>query len=422
MDEKLLQRGGWEERHSTHEDKASVANGNSNKQTRQSGRLRLFLFLGLICLAVLAVFGIMTRSATTEKLQQQANQATAQLTVSVVKPEKMPANISIDLPGQTQAYVQAPVYAQASGYLKKWYFDIGSHVKEGDVLAEIDTPQVDQQLNQAKATLNQAQAALDLSRVTYQRDQDLVRRKVIAQQDFDTAVSDLGVKQATVKADEAAVRSLQALEDFKIVKAPFDGIVSARNTDIGAMINAGSGNGLFVVAQTKPLRVYISVPESMAPDVIIGADAELKFNEFPGIAFSGKVVRTAGAIDPNSRTLLTEVEVANDSGELLPGAYTQVHLITKGRNPSLLVPANALIFGSEGTAIGVVNQDNTVQLRKIKIGRDLGTKLEITQGLNAEDQVILNPSDSIASGQRVKVRPPKEQKEQAGATPAAKNP
>ena len=283
-------------------------------------------------------------------------------------------------------------------------------------------PQVDHQLNQAKATLNQAQAALDLSRVTYQRDQDLVRRKVIAQQDFDTAVSDLGVKQATVKADEAAVRSLQALEDSKIVMAPFDGIVSARNTDIGAMINAGSGNGLFVVAQTKPLRVYISVPESMAPDVIIGADAELKFNEFPGIAFSGKVVRTAGAIDPNSRTLLTEVEVANDSGELLPGAYTQVHLITKGRNPSLLVPANALIFGSEGTAIGVVNQDNTVQLRKIKIGRDLGTKLEITQGLNAEDQVILNPSDSIASGQRVKVRPPKEQKEQAGATPAAKNP
>jgi len=212
------------------------------------------------------------------------------------------------------------------------------------------------------------------------------------------------------------------LEDFKIVKAPFDGIVSARNTDIGAMINAGSGNALFVVAQTKPLRVYISVPESMAPDVIIGADAELKFNEFPGIAFSGKVVRTAGAIDPNSRTLLTEVEVANDSGELLPGAYTQVHLITKGRNPSLLVPANALIFGSEGTAIGVVNQDNTVQLRKIKIGRDLGTKLEITQGLNAEDQVILNPSDSIASGQRVKVRPSTEQKERAGATPTAKNP
>jgi RND family efflux transporter MFP subunit len=420
MKEKLLQPDRPEKQHSTHEDEASPPT-NSSKQRRQSGRLKLFLFLGLACLAVLAVFGIMTRSATTEKLQQQANQASTQLTVSVVKPEKMPANISIDLPGQTQAYVQAPVYAQASGYLKKWYFDIGSRVKKGDVLAEVDTPQVDQQLNQAKATLNQAQAALDLSRSTYQRDQELVQRKVIAQQDFDTAVSDLGVKQATVNADEAAVRSLQALEDFKIVKAPFDGIVSARNTDIGAMINSGSGNALFVVAQIKPLRVYISVPESMAQDITIGAAAELRFNEFPGRAFAGKIVRTAGAIDPSSRTLLTEVDVANDTGELFPGAYTQVHLVTQGRNPSLLVPANALVFGSEGTAVGVVNQDNTVQLKKIKIGRDLGTKLEITQGLDASDQVIINPSDSIASGQKVKVRPSQEQKKQTGATPAAKN-
>jgi RND family efflux transporter MFP subunit len=322
----------------------------------------------------------------------------------------MPANISINLPGQAQAYTQAPVYAQTSGYLKKWYFDIGSRVKEGDVLAEIDTPQIDQQLNQAKATLKQAQAALDLSRVTYQRDQDLLQRKVIAQQDFDTATSDLGVKQSTVNADEAAVLSLQALEDFKLVKAPFDGIVTARNTDIGALINSGSGNALFVVAQVKPLRVYVSVPESMAQDVTVGADAELTFNEFPGRTFSGKIVRTAGAIDPNSRTLLTEVNVANDDGELFPGAYTQVHLITGGQNRSLLVPANTLLFRSEGTTVGIVNQDNTVELKKIKIGRDLGTQLEITQGLNPDDRVILNPSDSLASGQRVKVRPSPDQK------------
>jgi len=304
----------------------------SNKQRRRSARLKLFLFLSLACLAVLAVFGIVTRSTTTEKLQQQANQAGTQLTVSVVKPEKMPANISIDLPGQTQAYTQAPVYAQTSGYLKKWYFEIGSRVKEGDVLAEIDTPQVDQQLNQAKATLKQAQAALDLSRVTYQRDQDLLQRKVIAQQDFDTAASDLGVKQSTVNADEAAVLSLQALEDFKLVKAPFDGIVTARNTDIGALINSGSGNALFVVAQVKPLRVYVSVPENMAQDVTVGADAELIFNEFPGRTFSGKIVRTAGAIDPNSRTLLTEETLPTITGNFSPGLTPKFTSSLEARN------------------------------------------------------------------------------------------
>jgi RND family efflux transporter MFP subunit len=379
----------------------------SNKRGRRSARLKLFLFLGLVCLAVLAGFGIVTRSTKTEKLQQQANQVSTQLTVSVVKPEKMPANISIDLPGQTQAYAQAPVYAQTSGYLKKWYFDIGSHVKEGDILAEIDTPQVDQQLNQAKATLKQAQAALDLSRVTYQRNQDLLQRKVIAQQDFDSAAGDLGVKQSTVNADEAAVLRLQALQDFKLVKAPFDGIVTARNTDIGALANSGSGNALFVVAQVKPLRVYVSVPENMAPDVRVGADAELTFTEFPGRTFNGKIVRTAGAIDPNSRTLLTEVDVGNDNGELFPGAYAHVHLIIESQNRSLLVPANTLLFRSEGTTVGIVNQDNTVELKEIKIRRDLGTQLEISQGLNPDDRVIINPSDSLESGQRVTVRPAK---------------
>ena len=384
-------------------------------------RLKLLLFVGLLCLAALATYGILSRSATTEQLQKQANQTASELTVSVVRPEKLPAGASIDLPGQTQAFSQAPVYAQTSGYLKKWYFDIGSHVKAGDVLAEIDTPQVDQQVNQAKATLKQAQAALDLSRVTYQRDQDLLQRRVISQQDFDTAASDLGVKQATVNADEAAVLSLQALEDFKIVRAPFDGIVTARSTDIGALINSGSGNSLFVVAQVKPLRVYINVPENMAQDVTVGSNAELKFNEFADRTFAGKVVRTAGAIDPNSRTLLTEVDVPNETGELYPGAYTRVHLTVGGASRALLIPANTLLFRSEGTSVGVVDQNNTVEIRKIKIGRDLGTQLEITQGLAPEDRVIINPSDSLANGQKVRVRPSQDEKKQASATPAAKN-
>jgi RND family efflux transporter MFP subunit len=399
----------------------ALGSPDAKRAPRRSGRLILFLFAGLVVLAALAVYGLITRSATTEKLVQQATQAASEQTVTVVKPERLPAAVSVELPGQTQAYIQAPVFAQTSGYLKKWYFDIGAPVKAGEVLAELDTPQVDQQLNQAKATLKEAQAALDLSLVTYRRDQDLLQRRVIAQQDFDTANSDLGVKQATVNADEAAVLSLQALEDFKTVKAPFDGIVTARNTDIGALINSGSGNPLFIVAQIKPLRIYINVPENMASDVSVGASAELRFNEFPGREFSGKVVRTAGAIDPNSRTLLTEVDVPNESGELYPGAYTQVRLVTGTSNRSVLVPANTLLFRSEGAAVGVVNQNNVVELKKIKIGRDLGNQLEVTQGLNLNDRIIVNPSDSLAAGQKVKVRPTQEEKKQASATPAAKN-
>jgi len=392
----------------------------AKRKPRRSG-LMLLLFAVLIILAALAVYGVLNRSTTTEKLQQQATQAASEQTVTVVKPERLPTTVSVELPGQTQAYIQAPVFAQTSGYLKKWYFDIGAQVKAGDVLADIDTPQVDQQLNQAKATLKEAQAALDLSRVTYQRNQDLLRRRVIAQQDFDTASSDLGVKQATVNADEAAVMSLQALEDFKTVKVPFDGIVTARNTDIGALVNSGSGNPLFIVAQIKPLRVYINVPENMAQDVSVGANTELKFNEFPGREFAGKVVRTAGAIDPSSRTLLTEVDVPNESGELFPGAYTQVRLVTGGNNRSVLIAANTLLFRSEGAAVGIVNQDNVVELRKIKIGRDLGNQLEVTQGLTLDDRTIVNPSDSLAAGQKVKVRPAQEEKKQASATPASKN-
>jgi RND family efflux transporter MFP subunit len=413
MDDTVLQHNQKKE--------STPAQGPTAPKRRRGARLIFFLFIAAVCLAALAVYGVFSRSASTAKLEQQANQAASEQTVSVVKPEHLAATVSVELPGQTQAYIQAPVFAQTSGYLKKWYFDIGAQVKAGDVLAEIDTPQVDQQLNQAKATLKQAQASLDLSRVTYQRDQDLLQRRVIAQQDFDTAASDLGVKQATVNADEAAVLSLQALEDFKIVKAPFAGIVTARNTDIGALVNSGSGNPLFVLAQVKPLRVYINVPENMAQDVAVGANTELRFNEFPGKEFSGKVVRTSGAIDPSSRTLLTEVDVPNDSGELFPGAYAQVRLVTGSNNRSVLIPANTLLFRSEGAAVGVVNQNNVVELKKIKIGRDLGTQLEITQGLTLDDRVIINPSDSLAPGQKVKIRPSPEEKKQASATPAAKN-
>lgn len=379
--------------------------------------LRLFAFVGVVSLIGLAVLGIMARARITENLQKEADQVNAARTVSVVKPGEAPAILSIDLPGQTQAYMQASVFAQTTGYLKKWNFEMGSQVKEGDVLAEIDTPQVDQQLNQAQATLKQAQAGFDLARSTDQRDQDLFQRKVIARQDFDNAESDFRAKEGTVNADEAVVMRLQALESFKILKAPFDGIVTVRNTDIGAMVNAGSGNPLFIVAQVKPLRIYINVPESMAHQVSVGDKADLKFNEFPDRTFPGKVVRTAGAIDPTSRTLLTEVEVPNENGQLFPGAYMQVRLSTGGSKQSLLLPANTLLFRPEGTMVGVLGADHKVKLKKIKIGKDLGTHLEIVQGLLPDDQVILNPSSSLATGQTVKVQGSQGGKELAATTP-----
>jgi RND family efflux transporter MFP subunit len=371
-------------------------------KTRHSGVIKLVILVVLAAFAGLAVIGITSRSASTTALQEQTNQA-AELTVAVVTPEKAPATVSVDLPGQTQAYIEAPIFAQTTGYLKKWYFDIGAKVKTGDVLAEIDTPQVDQDLNQAKANLRQAQAALDLSLVTFKRDQDLLERKVIAQQDFDTASSDLHSKQATVNANAAAVSRLQALEDFKIVKAPFDGTVTRRNTDIGQIVNSGSGTPLFDVAQVSPLRIYVNVPEAMAGYVRVGGPANVTFNEFPGQKFSGQVVRTAQAIDPASRTLLTEIDVANDSGQLFPGAYSPVHLETEGP-ASLLVPSSSLIFRSEGASLGVVGPDNRVQIKKIKIGRDLGGKLEIVSGISTTDRIVVNPVDSLAEGALVQIQ------------------
>jgi RND family efflux transporter MFP subunit len=398
-------------------EKESPSTDAGRKKRKGTLWLKLSALVGVIALIVLAVLGIMARARTTENLQKQADQVNAARTVSVVKPGEAPAILSIDLPGQAQAYMQASVFAQTTGYLKKWNFEMGSQVKEGDVLAEIDTPQVDEQLNQAQATLKQAQAGFDLARSTDQRDQDLFQRKVIARQDFDNAESDFRAKEATVNADEAVVMRLQALESFKILKAPFDGIVTVRNTDIGAMVNAGSGNPLFIVARVKPLRIYINVPESMAHQVAVGDKADLKFNEFPDRTILGKVVRTAGAIDPTSRTLLTEVEVPNENGELFPGAYMQVRLSTGASKQSLLLPANTLLFRPEGTMVGVVGTDHKVKLKKIKVGKDLGTHLEIVQGLSPTDHVIVNPSSSLATGQTVKVQGSQDEKELAAASP-----
>ena len=377
---------------------------NSQRKVKKGWPITVITLCAGAGFAVLAVTGIISRASSVASLQRETNRS-AELTVAVVTPKRAPATVAIDLPGQTQAYTQAPIFAQTTGYLKKWYFDIGSKVKANDVLAEIDTPQVDPQLSQAKATLKEAQAALDLSRANFVRAQDLLQRKVIAQQDFDTASSDYRTKDATVSSDAASVSQLQALEDFKIVRAPFAGIVTARNTDIGQIVTSGAGTALFSVAQISPLRIYVNVPETMAGYVQEGGSATVNFAGFPGRKFSGKVVRTAGAIDPASRTLLTEIDVANDSGELFPGAYSPVHLETEGPK-SLLVPSNSLLFRSEGASLGVVGPDNRVHIKKIKIGRDLGGELEIVSGLLPTDQVVVNPMDSLAEGTLVHVEGP----------------
>jgi RND family efflux transporter MFP subunit len=364
--------------------------------------LVLLLMSGAILLTGLALYGIFVRAQSTKELQQRSNEA-AETVVSIVQPEGAAPSIPLKLPGQTRAYVEAPIFAQTTGYLKKWYFDIGARVKAGEVLAEIDTPQVDQQYNQARAQLKVAEAARDLAEATFRRDQDLFNRKVISAQDFDNASDTARQSQATVLADQSSVSALEALENFKTVKAPFDGVVTERNTDIGNYVPSGTGTQLFRMAQISPLRVYINVPQTFSRFVKQGTQADLTLNELPGRKFPAHVTSTAGAIDPASRTLLTELEVPNDTAELLPGSYAQITLKLAGDTGAVLIPSNTLLFRSEGPSVGVVRPDGKVELRKIVIDRDLGDKLQISEGISTSDQVIANPSDGLADGIVVKI-------------------
>jgi RND family efflux transporter MFP subunit len=369
-------------------------------QSPRTRRPRAPFLAGAVVLVALAIIGVEVWSSKTKPLQHYTNNA--EMTVAVFHPQKAAINIPV-LPGQTEAYTDAPIHAQTSGYLQKWYFDIGAKVKAGDVLAEIDTPEVDQQLAQAQAQLKVAQAALNLAEVTWRRSQDLYKRSVIAIQDYDTATDTYRENQALVMADQANINQLEALEAFKIVRAPFTGIVTARNTDIGDYIPAGSGTQLFRMQQTSPLRVYVNVPQAFAHLVKIGTEGDLTLDEFPGRKFVGHVTNTARAIDPTTRTLLTELQIPNETGELFPGAYALITLQVNDNTGILTIPANALLFRSEGTTVGVVDADSKVEIRKITISLNIGDNLQISQGLTATDQVILNPSDSLANGVTVKI-------------------
>jgi membrane fusion protein (multidrug efflux system) len=363
---------------------------------RKKRGLAIFSLVAVLVFVAVAISGVYSRNAATAKLQLRADEA-ARLMVRVIHPEKGSGIVLLQLPGQTMPYTDAPIFAQTSGYLKAWHFDIGAKVKAGDILAEIDTPQVDQQLAQARAQLGVAKAARELAQVTYNRDQQLFKTNVIAAQDFDTAASNYHGSEATVIADQAMVSRLEALEAFKNVIAPFNGIVTARNTDIGAYVPSGSGTQLFRLARISPLRVYVDTPEAFAPLVHPGDEADLTVNQFPAQKFPAHVVATSGAINPASKRLLTELEVPNEKGELQPGAFVQITLRLR-TSTAVTIPAKTLLFEFGESAVGVVHPDGTVEIRKIRISRDLGRRVQVAQGLSESDQLIINPPAGLAGG------------------------
>jgi membrane fusion protein (multidrug efflux system) len=383
---------------------SNVSNTQEHKSAPKKNKKRtiLFLIIGAIVCTAIAIFSRQLKPTAAQARQSYAA-AAAEMTVSVVHPEKVSSTVMLDLPGQLQAYTDAPIFAQTSGYLKAWHFDIGAKVKANDILAEIDTPEVDQELAQAKAQLQVAQSALQLSQVTYQRNQDLFTRNVITAEEYDTVTDTYRENQAMVAADQANIAQLNALEAFKLVRAPFDGIVTARDTDIGAYVAAGSGTQLFRVARTSPLRIYVNLPQELAQLVKIGDEEDLTVPEFPGRTFPAHVTNAAGAVDPISRSFLTELQIPNETGELLPGAYAEVSLKLNGDRGLVTIPSNAWLFQREGATVGVVHPDGKVEIRKVTIYLNLGDKLEISQGLSDSDQVIVNPSDGLANGMKVSV-------------------
>jgi RND family efflux transporter MFP subunit len=364
----------------------------------------LILAIALIMVGAVVVFGIRSRisaaSVVREKTLEQAIPS-----VAVIHPKRGDLKEEISLPGNIMAFVDAPVYARTSGYLKKWYTDIGTRVKTGQLLAEIDSPEIDQQLSQGKAQLDTARANLKLAEITMNRDLGMMK-DAIPRQDVDNAVGAYEAGKATVESQAANVKHLEQLVAFEKVFAPFDGLITARNTDIGQLVNAGNGGAaqeLFRISATDKLRIFISVPQSYSQAAIPGVSANLTLIESPGRHYVGRVARNTGSIDPTTRTLLTEVDIDNASGQLMPGAYAEVHLKLPAATAALVVPVTALIFRAAGLEVAVVRNGNRAELVHVTQGRDFGTEVEITSGITAQDSVIINTPDSLTSGATVRV-------------------
>ena len=379
----------------------------SNDAVRGKRSRKPWLAAGIVLVAVATIFGwgvwsrVRARTALGVETLQVSRQA-----VSIVSPKQTAPAQEIILPGNVQPFITSPIYSRTNGYLKKWYFDIGAHVKQGQPLAVIETPEVDQQLQQSISNLNTAKANLELAEITRNRYEGLVKDNAVAQQLVDNAVGTYNANKATVAANEANVKQLQAMQSFEHIYAPFDGVITARNIDIGDLINSGSSGGvktdLFHMAQPGTLRVYVNVPEEYSQGVKTGMTADLSLAEFPGRKIQGKLVRTSDDINMTTRTLLIEVDVDNPAGTLLTGSYAEVHLAVPTMASTLLLPVNTLLFRSEGLRVGVVRNGKAV-LSPVTPGHDFGDKIEIVSGLKPDDQVILNPPDSIVTGQQVQI-------------------
>src|SRR5580698_1884826 len=401
----------------------------------RSNALRLAVLLVLVVLIVAGVvfWGINARIQTAAAVKE-TTQELAIPNVSVIHPKPGAMKNEVVLPGNVQAFTDSPIYARSSGYLKQWNVDIGGHVKAGQVLATIEAPEVDQQVTQAKATLQQTRASLDqaianqeqgkanedIARVTAERWQNLVKKGAVSRQENDqyqaqyqaqvanlnALAQAIAAARSNIAAAEANLGRLQEMQNYETVKAPFDGIVTARNIDVGALINAGNGGAaqeLFHMAATAKLRVDVSVPQADSRAAVPGLKSYLTLSEFPGRRFQGELVRTSGAIDQATRTLLTEVDVDNASGELRPGAYAEVHLMIPEGSRSLILPVSALIFRSEGLRVGVVREGNRAELVPVILGKDFGNEVEVVSGIAENDSVIANPPDSLSSGAVVQI-------------------
>src|SRR6267143_21873 len=363
------------------------------------------LGIALAVTAALMGSGIWSRVRARATLRAETSQM-ATTAVSVVSPKQTAPAEEIILPGNVQPFITEPIYARTNGYLKKWYFDIGAHVKQGQLLAVIETPEVDQQLEQSLSNLNTAKANLALAEITKNRYQGLLKSNAVSQQDADNASGTYNANKAIVEANQANVKQLQALQSFEKIYAPFDGIVTARNTDIGDLINSGSSSSvktdLFHIAQPGTLRVYVNVPEEYSQGIKPGMTADLSLAEFPGRKFQGKLVRTSEDINVTTRTLLIEIDVDNPTGTLLTGSYAEVHLAVPTQASTFLLPVNTLIFRSQGLQVGVV-RDGKAVLSAVTPGHDFGNQIEIVSGLKPDDQVIVNPPDSLITGQQVQI-------------------
>jgi RND family efflux transporter MFP subunit len=372
---------------------------------RRRGVAGLLAVAGVVVPLCVGIYiGIRDRAHAAAELASYTTEAAVPV-VDVIKPQGDAPDQQLLLPGQTQAFSDAPIYARTSGYLSHWYFDIGAHVKKGDLLAEIEAPELDHQLRQARADLVTAQANETLAGITAQRTANLLKTQSVSTQERDNAAAAYTADQSIVMSRQADVDRLEQLQSYEKVYAPFDGVITARNTDVGHLINAGAGgpaSELFHLAATQVLRIFVAVPETDSPEMVVGATPTVTLEEYPDQTFQGRLVRTDNAINPTSRTLRVEVDVDNADGKLLPGAYVYVHFMLAGRSKSLTVPSNVLLFRSEGLRVGIV-RNGTAELVPITIGRDYGDKVEVLSGLSPTDQVILNPSDSLIGGTVVRV-------------------